>query len=110
MRRACDGQPALSALNCGPGLVDFGNGGHGSARVIATYVAIDNGVWTVKHTLAGGEVIDRSTQYIMRNTSTSRKTQWVGDLLPVPKLYMAGEVQTLNATGQPTYQEWLYDR
>ncbi len=101
--------PAFAGLNCGPAQVYIGDPGSRSGRVVSTYVSINDGVWTVLHTLANGEVVDRSTQYLMRDTSNRSKTQWIGELNVARHLYMIGEAKRLNATGQPTYEEWLFD-
>jgi hypothetical protein len=100
---------AHAGLVCGYAQVDVGDPGRPGTGVVETDVSIDAGVWTVMHKLASGDVIDRSIQYAMRNMSNRDRTQWQGTLLGRPFFHMVGEIRTLNSTGQPSYNEWLYD-
>jgi len=100
------GGSANAALNCGPARVDVGNPGRDG--VVSTYVAHDPGAWVIKHTLANGEVIDRSLQYVITDYSGGNAIQWRGTLMRNPAMTMVGESLALTATGQPTYNEWLY--
>jgi hypothetical protein len=99
---------AHAGITCGRALVDVGKTGRNG--VVETTVAIDDHVWTVKHTLADGTVIDRSLQYMMVDKSTEDKSQWRGSLLVNPKLYMVGEIMRHRSTDQPVYNEWVFDR
>jgi len=104
---ALAGSPASAGLNCGMAKVDVGDSGR--VGVVSTYVAHDpNGTWTVKHTLSNGTVIDRSLQYVITDYTNGNVLQWRGTLMRNPALTMVGEPMTLTATGQPTYNEWLY--
>jgi hypothetical protein len=101
------GGAAHAAAICGPARVDVGDPGRNG--VVATYVAHDrNGTWTIRHTLANGMVIDRSLQYIITDDSSPNALRWRGALMRNPNLVMVGEAMKLAATGQPTYDEWLY--
>jgi len=101
------GGAASAAAICGPARVDVGDPGRNG--VISTYVAHDrNGTWTIRHTLANGAVIDRSLQYIITDDSSPNALRWRGALMRNPSLVMVGEAMKLAATGQPTYDEWLY--
>jgi clan AA aspartic protease (TIGR02281 family) len=104
---ALAGSPASAGLNCGTAYVDVGDSGR--SGVVSTYVAHDpNGTWTIKHTLSNGAVIDRSLQYVITDYTNRNVLQWRGTLMRNPALTMVGEPMTLAATGQPTYNEWLY--
>lgn len=100
---------AHAGLICGYAKVDVGNPGRPGTGVIETTVSVNDGVWTVLHKLPSGEVIDRSIQYAMRGTTRGDRWQWKGTLLSASHMHMVGEIMTLRATGQPTYNEWLYD-
>ena len=101
------GGPAHAAAICGPARVDVGDPGRNG--VVSTYVAHDrNGTWTIKHTLANGMVIDRSLQYVITDYTGRNALQWRGTLMRDPSMVMVGEAMKLAATGQPTYDEWLY--
>jgi gag-polyprotein putative aspartyl protease len=101
------GAPARAAMNCGPARVDIGD--PGAIGVVSTYVAHDpDGRWTIKHTLANGAVIDRSLQYLIADYIGPNALQWRGTLMRNANMTMVGEAMRLTATGQPTYNEWLY--
>jgi hypothetical protein len=67
-----------------------------------------DGRWTIKHTLANGVVIDRSLQYLITDYTGPNVLQWRGTLIRNTSMLMVGEAMKLTATGQPTYNEWLY--
>lgn len=101
------GGSANAAAICGPARVDVGNPGRNG--VVSTYVAHDpNGTWTIKHTLANGAVIDRSLQYAITDYTSRNALQWRGTLMRNASMTMVGEAMKLTTTGQPTYDEWLY--
>ena len=100
-------QPASAAINCGPARVEIGD--PDAIGVVSTYVAHDpDGKWTIKHTLANGVVIDRSLQYVITDYTGPNVLQWRGTLMRNASMTMVGEAMKLTATGQPTYNEWLY--
>jgi hypothetical protein len=92
---------------CGRAQIDVGDSSTRNG-VVSTTVSVDSNVWTVLHTLANGQVIDRSIQYLMIDNSNDHRTQWRGKLAGFPQFDMVGELMTINATGQPVYHEWLY--
>ena len=101
------GDPASAAMNCGPARVEIGD--PGAVGVVSTYVAHDpDGKWTIKHTLANGLVVDRSLQYFITDYTGPSALQWRGTLMRNASVSMVGEAMKLTATGQPTYDEWLY--
>ncbi|HLX99661.1 MAG TPA: retroviral-like aspartic protease family protein [Roseiarcus sp.] len=101
------GAGANAAAICGPARVDVGDPGRNG--VVSTYVAHDrNGTWTIRHTLVNGMVIDRSLQYAITDYTSRNALQWRGTLMRNPSMVMVGEAMKLTATGQPTYNEWLY--
>jgi hypothetical protein len=100
--------PASAGLSCGMSNVDVGDSRGG---VISTYIAHNpDRTWVIKHTLVSGTVIDRSFQYAITDATDASKTKWRGVLVRNPNLLMVGEVMQLRANGQPTYNEWLYDK
>jgi len=101
------GFAANAAEICGPARVDVGDPGR--IGVVSTYVAHDSdGAWTIRHTLANGQVVDRSLQYAITDHTSRNAIEWRGALMRDPSLVMVGEAMRLAATGQPTYDEWLY--
>jgi hypothetical protein len=100
-------RPASSALNCGAANV-VGNDDDPNV-IVSTYVAHDPGKWMIKHALANGTVVDRSLQYAITDYAGPSAQQWRGTLNRNPNMTMVGEVMRLKSTGQPTYNEWLYN-
>jgi hypothetical protein len=101
---------STKSLTCGRAEIFLGQAGGNS--VVETNVGydIDTSTWTILHTLKDGTVIDRSIQYlIIDRTVEGHKTQWSGELMGHPGIVMVGEIQQLQATGQPDYHEWVYD-
>jgi clan AA aspartic protease (TIGR02281 family) len=100
--------PANAELICGEAVSDgsYASGGGSWSRVV---YESDARTWTVEHHLPNGQVISRGEQYNVTDRTDSNRLQWSGTQYRNPRLHMIGEVMSLRATGEPTYNEWLYD-
>ena len=100
--------PALAELICGEAVSDgsYASGGGSWSRIV---YEVDTRAWVIEHHLPNGQVVFRGDQYDVTDRSNSGRLQWVGTQYQNRRLHMIGEVMSLTATGEPTYNEWLYD-
>ena len=100
--------PALAELICGEAVSDgsYASGGGSWSRIV---YEVDTRAWVIEHHLPNGQVVFRGDQYDVTDRSDSGRLQWVGTQYQNRRLHMIGEVMSLTATGEPTYNEWLYD-
>jgi hypothetical protein len=96
-------------LSCGIGTVDYGNPATGGNAVVRTDVQYNGQFWSVVHTLASGQMVDRALQYDIQDRTDTGHLQWAGVLRGKPNIWMVGEIMRGNADGRPYYDEWLYD-
>jgi hypothetical protein len=99
--------PAHASLTCDAPVQLSGK--TGTNPVISSVVWHDGPTWHVNHTLRDGQLIDRSTQYIMADESNPDGHHgWHGwSNKPGSSLWMTGEVFINGATA--TYEETLHD-
>ena len=106
---------STASLTCGRAMIYIGDPGRGNPVVetevgyTSDSVRSGSGQWSVLHTLRDGTVIDRSIQYVIVDQSNDDKTQWSGPLMSRNNVFMVGEIRFMTATGQPSYEEWVYD-
>lgn len=100
--------PAHPELICGEAVSDgsYASGGGSWSRIV---YESSTRTWAVEHHLPNGQVVWRGEQYNVIDRSDSSRLQWSGTQYQNPRLHMIGEVMSLRATGEPTYNEWLYD-
>jgi hypothetical protein len=99
-------------LQCEAPQMLFGADANDPNPVVATAVehSWDDHSWRVFHQLRSGAIVSRQAQYGMTDASaTDRKTQWRGNLLRQPWLFMIGEVKQNKTTNEMFYHEWMYD-
>jgi hypothetical protein len=106
---------STASLTCGRAMIYIGDPVLGNPVVetdvgyTSDSVGSGSGQWSVLHTLRDGTAIDRSIQYVMVDQSNDDKTQWSGPLMSRNNVFMVGEIRFITASGQPTYEEWVYD-
>ena len=100
--------PAHPELICGEAVSDgsYASGGGSWSRIV---YELGTRIWIVEHHLPNGQVVWRGEQYNVIDRTNSSRLQWSGTQYQNPRLHMIGEVMSLKATGEPTYNEWLYD-
>ena len=97
-------------LECSGFKQTLGDAGHNppvSARVL-----LNSAGWTVRYTLANGDNVDRSKQYVMHDQTSASLTGWTGWGIDGKRadLGMVGRILRRNADGHALYTENLYDR
>jgi clan AA aspartic protease (TIGR02281 family) len=101
-------EPATAIeLNCSQPTVTAGEAGGQNSRIISSFVRHTDAGWTVWHTLANGQIVDRAQQYAMQDSGVPGGTSWIGRSVRHPNQSMIGMIPT-EPEGHH-YIESLYD-
>lgn len=94
-------------LNCRPPTVTAGEAGGENSRIVSSFVRHTDAGWTVQHTLANSQIVDRAQQYAMQDSKVPGRTAWIGRSFRNPNQSMIGMIPT-EPEGHH-YIESLYD-
>jgi hypothetical protein len=99
---------AHASLICGEAVSDgaYASGNGSWSRIV--YEASTH-AWTIEHHLNNGQIVSRADQYNIADQTQGDRLLWYGTQFRNPNLHMVGEVMHLIKTGEPTFNEWLYD-
>jgi hypothetical protein len=104
-----ENQPTTSSLNqvdlslrCTPTVRS------GVDPVVEINVSIHGKEWSVRHTLASGKVIDRTSQYSLHNIPDPGPPAWEGINLKSPQTRMMGQI--VGSNGRYVYTETVFMR